>query len=63
MGLDIRKKCLVCAWRETCAKKHTVRENALHCADFCRDLTIPEEPEGAPGRERHKQIDDVFGGR
>ena len=60
MGLDRRQQCLVCAWRETCAKKHTIRETALHCADFCRDRTLPEEE--VPGvQERHKQIEDVFG--
>jgi len=63
MGLDVRKQCLVCAWRETCAKKHTVKETTLHCADFCRDRSLPAEEPEEPARERHKQIEDVFGGR
>lgn len=63
MGLDIHKQCLICAWRETCSKKHTIKEKSLHCADFCRDRSLPEEAEGTAGQERHKQIEDVFGGR
>jgi len=63
MGLDIRKQCSICAWREACAKKHTIKENALHCADFSRDRSLPEEEGTGEVRERHKQIDDVFGDR
>jgi len=63
MTQDIRKKCLVCAWRENCAKKHTIKENALHCPDFCRDRSLPEDEGAASAPERHKQIEDVFGGR
>ncbi len=64
MTLDVRTQCAVCAWRETCTKKHTIKESALHCPDFCRDRTLgaAEEEEGEPEpRERHKHIEDVFG--
>ncbi len=62
MGLDIRTQCAVCAWREACVKKHTLKESALHCPDFCRDRSLA--PEGAEERaaERHKRTEDVFGG-
>lgn len=60
MVLDIRKQCAVCAWRETCAKKHTLKEDALHCPDFTRDRRLPEDAAGAPTAERHKQVEDVF---
>jgi hypothetical protein len=63
MSLDIRKQCAVCAWRENCNKKHTLKESALHCPDFCRDKNLPEDEAGAPVVERHKQVEDVFGSR
>jgi len=60
--LDARKQCAVCAWRETCQKKFTIKESSPHCADFSRDRTLPEE-EVAGGRASRsmKKIDDVFG--
>ncbi|GAB4270908.1 MAG: hypothetical protein Kow0092_25420 [Deferrisomatales bacterium] len=61
MTLDVRTRCAVCAWRESCVKKHTVKEQALHCPDFCRDRSLPEEPGEEAAVERHKNIDDVFG--
>ncbi len=61
MTLDVRIQCSVCAWRENCTKKHTIRETLLHCPDFCRDERLkPEERTGA-GPERHKRVEDVFG--
>ncbi len=61
MTMAVHKQCAVCAWRETCNKKHTIREQSLNCPDFCRDSALPEEPETAGPAERHKQVEDVFG--
>lgn len=62
MTLDVRTQCLVCAWREACVKKHTLREAGLHCPDFCRDRGLPEAAEEpAPPTPRHKRTEDVFG--
>lgn len=61
MTLDIRAQCAVCAWRETCTKKHTLKETALHCPDFCRDAALPPEEEAKGAPERHKKVEDVFG--
>lgn len=61
MTLDIRRQCAVCAWREACTKKHTLKESALHCPDFCRDLKLGTDEKAASPAERHKQVEDVFG--
>ncbi len=61
MTLDIRKQCAVCAWRAACTKKHTLKESALHCPDFCRDETLGSGEKDEVPSERHKQIEDVFG--
>jgi hypothetical protein len=63
MTLDIHKQCVVCAWRATCGKKHTIRETALHCPDFTRDLSLEAEGSSGQTTERHKQVEDVFGTR
>jgi hypothetical protein len=53
--------CAVCAWRENCKKKHTMREGVLHCADFTRDKTLPAEEETKPKAAcGHKKIVDPF---
>jgi hypothetical protein len=35
--------CLVCAWRETCAKKYSF--TGQHCLEFTRDMTLKPKPE------------------
>ena len=61
MTLDIHIKCAVCAWREKCVKKHTLKESALHCPDYCRDASLPPEEEQKPAAGRsHKKIEDPF---
>lgn len=62
MSLDIRQLCAVCAWRENCTKKHTIRESAMHCPDFTRDKTLPEEEvsKEAPTSAGMKKIVDPF---
>ncbi len=32
--------CVICAWRETCAKKFSVPDGGAHCPDFTRDVSI-----------------------
>lgn len=63
MSLDIHKQCAVCAWRAACAKKHTIEESSLHCADFTRDVAFGADDGAAALPERHKQVEDVFGTR
>ncbi len=61
MTLDIHIKCAVCAWRENCVKKHTLKEGTLHCPDFTRDKSLPPEEEAKPQAARsHKKIEDPF---
>ena len=61
MTLNIRTLCAVCAWRGECTKKHTIKETALHCPDFCRDQALRSEADTEAPAERHKQVEDVFG--
>lgn len=60
MSLDIRTQCAVCAWREACNKKHTLKESGLHCPDFCRDRALPAEEAEASAVPAHKRVEDVF---
>lgn len=45
-----RQFCVICAWRENCAKKFCVADGGAHCPDFTRDVSIKEESarEGEP---------------
>jgi hypothetical protein len=40
-----KQHCVVCAWRENCAKKFRVTDGGAHCPDFTRDVTIKAVPE------------------
>lgn len=62
MGVDVRIKCSVCAWRENCVKKHTIKETAAHCPDYVWDLKLGPEEDGSvpPPRDGHKKIVDPF---
>lgn len=51
-----RQSCLICAWRETCAKRFCVSDGGARCPDFTRDISIREqsfatEGENAPEKE------------
>lgn len=61
MTLEIGQECVLCAWREKCAKKFSIKESALRCADFSRDQSIPLEEEKRDGKGRDlKNVEDVF---
>jgi hypothetical protein len=62
MTVDPRRECVICAWREKCAKKFNSEKGvAAHCADFVRDQTLPAEEEQAVTHSRdHKKIVDPF---
>lgn len=34
--------CVICAWRENCAKKFCVPDGGAHCPDFTRDVSIKD---------------------
>ncbi|MBJ6727523.1 hypothetical protein [Geomesophilobacter sediminis] len=40
-----RQHCVVCAWRENCAKKFCVTDGGARCPDFSRDVSIKSEPD------------------
>jgi hypothetical protein len=61
MTVDPRRECVLCAWREKCAKKFKSEKGVAHCADFVRDETLPAEDEGKPfAGPGHKKIVDPF---
>ncbi len=37
-----RQHCVICAWRETCAKRFCVADCGARCPDFSRDVTIKD---------------------
>lgn len=49
MGEIGRQHCVVCAWREHCAKKFCVADGGARCPDFTRDVTIKADPEEKKG--------------
>jgi hypothetical protein len=61
MTSKVHHQCAVCAWRETCSKKHTIQESALRCPDFTRDERLPAEAAPAAPVDKHKHTEDVFG--
>ncbi|GAB4303738.1 MAG: hypothetical protein Fur0034_20020 [Desulfuromonadia bacterium] len=36
------QRCVVCAWRQTCAKKFSVPDGGARCPDFTRDVSLKE---------------------
>ena len=61
MTVDTRIKCAVCAWRETCVKKYTIKDSAIHCPDYVRDERLGPEDDGeAKPAETMKKIEDPF---
>ena len=52
-GVDMesdKRLCIICAWRENCLKKFRFSDGvALHCVDFCQDLTIKDQKEAIEG--------------
>lgn len=44
MTEDVRKLCVVCAWRVNCAKRFNMADSAtLHCPDFTEDLALRKQ--------------------
>jgi hypothetical protein len=37
-----KQHCVICAWRENCAKKFCVSDGGARCPDFSRDISIKE---------------------
>jgi hypothetical protein len=37
-----RQHCVVCAWRENCAKKFSVTDGGARCPDFTRDVSVKQ---------------------
>jgi len=61
MTMTVHQQCAVCAWRETCNKKHTISESARNCPDFTRDERLPANAAPTTASDRHKKTEDVFG--
>jgi len=38
------QRCVICAWREKCAKRFSVSDGGARCPDFSRDVTIKVQP-------------------
>ncbi len=61
MTVEAGQECVLCAWREKCAKKFSIKESAAHCVDFSRDQSIPlEEAERKDKGRDLKNVEDVF---
>ena len=53
-----KQHCVVCAWRENCAKKFRVTDGGAHCPDFTRDVTIKDVPDTDSSKESTKEKGD-----
>ncbi|HJV64437.1 MAG TPA: hypothetical protein VJ550_01760 [Geomonas sp.] len=51
-----KQHCVICAWRENCAKKFCVTDGGSRCPDFSRDISIKEVPEMEPDQEKGEKI-------
>ena len=51
-----KQHCVVCAWRENCAKKFRVTDGGAHCPDFTRDVTIKDVPDNDSSKEKGDTI-------
>ena len=60
MTSELHQQCAVCAWRADCQKKHTIK-GTLRCTDFVRDANLGADAAAERPREKHKQVEDVFG--
>lgn len=53
-----QQRCVICAWREKCAKRFSVSDGGARCPDFTRDVSIkiqPSEGEEKSIIEEHKK--------
>ena len=50
-----RQCCVICAWRENCAKKFCVPDGGAHCPDFTRDVAIKADRGGETGAEEQEK--------
>lgn len=46
------QNCLLCAWREQCAKRFRVSDGGAHCPDFSRDVAIKQTPDSGTDKEQ-----------
>lgn len=49
------QRCVVCAWRETCAKKFSVADGGARCPDFTRDVSIKVTDDEKGNEDKEKQ--------
>ncbi len=41
MSQDKQTLCVICAWRENCAKRFAMsQDSTLHCPDFSEDISL-----------------------
>lgn len=48
--------CVICAWRENCAKKFCVTDGGARCPDFSRDVSIKTVSETVEDKEKGEKI-------
>jgi len=52
----MKQHCVICAWRENCAKKFCVTDGGAHCADFTRDVSVKVASDAADENEKGEKI-------
>ncbi len=56
MSEDTRSLCAICAWREFCQKKFFM-ENALHCPDYSKDISLFHEDQRKDSKKSESEDD------
>lgn len=51
-----KQHCVMCAWRENCAKKFCVTDGGAHCPDFTRDISIKTAPDAEQEKDKGEKI-------
>jgi len=50
-----RQSCVICAWRETCAKRFCVSDGGGNCPDYSRDVSIKDADEDEDTQTESKE--------
>ena len=55
MGHDVRKLCVICAWRANCAKRFNMGDDAtMHCPDFTEDVVLRKQAASDPEQKQEE---------
>lgn len=60
MAANPKQSCVLCAWRETCAKRFNEPTGGARCPDFSRDLKIKETVEKKEDEVKEEEFEEIL---